>query len=64
MATRPTKKSSEEAAVPVVDDVQVLFDEAAEKGYFGEVPDKTPNEAYTLAGVNAGKPTPETTRGE
>jgi hypothetical protein len=31
--------------------VQAAFDEAAEKGYFGTVPDETPNEAYTVAGV-------------
>ncbi len=31
-------------------------------GYIGEVPDPTPNENYTVAGVLAGKPTPETER--
>lgn len=45
-------------------EVQAKFDEANEKGYFGEVPDKTPNENYTLAGVTSGKPTPETERGK
>lgn len=45
-------------------EVQAKFDEAAEKGYFGVVPDETPNENYTLAGVIAGKDTPETTRGK
>ena len=34
--------------------------EADEKGYWGTVPDPTPNEAYTLAGVSQGQPTPET----
>jgi hypothetical protein len=29
-------------------EVQAVFDEAAEKGYFGEVPDGPPNEAYAL----------------
>jgi hypothetical protein len=43
-------------------EVQAKFDEAAEKGYFGEVPDSTPNENYTLKGVTSGKPTPETDR--
>lgn len=46
------------------DEVQAKFDEAAEKGYFGEVPDETPNENYTLKGVTSGKPTPETERGK
>lgn len=46
------------------DEVQAKFDEAAEKGYFGEVPDETPNENYTLKGVGANKPTPENTRGQ
>lgn len=42
------------------DQIQEAFDEATEKGYFGEVPDETPNENYTLKGVSEGKPTPET----
>jgi hypothetical protein len=41
-------------------EVQKAADNAAEKGYFGTTPDPTPNENYTLAGVAAGKPTPET----
>ena len=43
-------------------EVQAKFDEAEKKGYFGEVPDETPNENYTLKGVTSGKPTPETNR--
>ena len=43
-------------------EVQKKFDEANEKGYFGTVPDETPNENYTLQGVTSGKPTPETER--
>lgn len=43
-------------------EVQAKVDEAEDKGYFGERADKTPLENYTLAGVAAGKPTPETTR--
>lgn len=31
-----------------------------DKGYFGSQVDKTPNANYTVAGVVAGKPTPET----
>lgn len=45
-------------------EVQKRFDEAAEKGYFGEVPDETPNENYTLSGVTSDKPTPENQRGK
>lgn len=44
--------------------VQAISDEASEKGYFGTTPDKTPNENYTLAGVVAGKPTPESEAAE
>lgn len=44
-------------------EVAAKFDEAAEKGYFGTVPDDTPNENYTVQGVGSGKSTPETTRG-
>ncbi len=43
-------------------EVQATFDEAEEKGYFGVVPDETPNENYTLKGVSANKPTPENQR--
>lgn len=45
-------------------EMQAKFDEAAEKGHFGETPDDTPNENYTLKGVTSGKPTPETERGK
>jgi hypothetical protein len=44
------------------DRVQAAFDEANDKGFFGESPDKTPRENYTLKGVTSGKPTPETDR--
>jgi hypothetical protein len=47
-----------------LDEVQAKFDEANAKGYFGETPDETPNENYTLAGVTSGEPTPETQRGK
>lgn len=64
--TETTKKSAE--AKPAGDagqsEVQAKFDEAAEKGYFGHVPDETPNENYTLKGVTSGKPTPESERGK
>lgn len=40
--------------------IQQAFDEANDKGYFGEVPDPTPREHYTVSGVTRGAPTPET----
>lgn len=45
-------------------EIQARFDKANAKGYFGETPDETPNENYTLKGVTSGKPTPETERGK
>ena len=64
MATSP-KKSVESSTEDLgQDEVQARFDEAAEKGYFGNTPDETPNENYTLAGVTSGKPTPENQRGK
>jgi len=60
MTTAPKKDGGDAGQ----DEVQRKFDEAAEKGYFGEVPDETPNENYTLKGVGAGKPTPENQRGK
>ena len=32
-------------------EIQAAWDEANAKGYWGEVPDETPNEDYTVAGV-------------
>lgn len=43
-------------------EVQAIYDEAAGKGYVGEVPDPTPNANYTLGGQTAGAPTPEAAR--
>ena len=63
MATSP-KKSDENSTDLGQAEVQAKFDEAEAKGYFGHTPDDTPNENYTLAGVIAGKPTPETERGK
>ncbi len=58
------KKSNQKAASASTDvgqdEVQARVDEANEKGYFGETPDPTPNENYTVAGVVKGAPTPET----
>lgn len=41
-------------------DVQKQIDAVNEQGFYGQKVDPTPNENYTLAGVVAGKPTPET----
>lgn len=40
--------------------VQDAVDQETEQGFRGVEVDPTPNENYTLAGQNAGKPTPET----
>ena len=39
---------------------EVVAAQDAEPGYRGVQADETPNENYTVAGVVAGKPTPET----
>lgn len=39
---------------------QTVMDEEAKKGFRGVEVDDTPNSAYTVAGVVAGEPTPET----
>jgi hypothetical protein len=44
-----TEKKTEETEKKVV----VTHEDALEAGYFGWVPDETPNEAYTVAGVTA-----------
>ena len=60
--TSPSPKqasASTESATPSVSgavertkaEIQSAWDEANEKGYWGEVPDETPNEAYTVEGV-------------
>lgn len=41
-------------------EVQKQADKEAEQGFRGVSADPTPNENYTLQGVLAGKPTPET----
>lgn len=59
-----TEKKTNPADDLGADQVQAAFDEANAKGYFGETPDDTDNENYTLKGVTSGKPTPETERGK
>lgn len=39
------------------------MDAETDAGYSGTVPDPTPNHAYSVAGVTAGEPTPETDQG-
>ena len=41
-------------------EVQKAVDKAEEKGFLGVEVDPTPDRAYTVAGVIAGEPTPET----
>lgn len=40
--------------------VQETVDRESDQGYRGVVADPTPNSAYTVSGVVAGEPTPET----
>lgn len=56
MAERKTAAPKDDAQA----EVQKVFDEAEDKGYLGVPVDPTPKENYTVAGVLAGKPTPET----
>ena len=42
------------------EEVQKAFDEVNDKGYLGVEVDPTPDSHYSVAGVLAGKPTPET----
>ena len=54
MSENETKQSQKKGSASTEDvnpELQQAFDEANEKGYFGTVPDETPNEAYTVAGV-------------
>lgn len=51
--TKPDATAAEKA-------VQDRVDEAEAQGFIGVEVDPTPNEHYTVDGVTAGKPTPET----
>lgn len=57
MATKRTTKTTttEDEAIELPE-----LEAANERGYIGQKVDPTPNENYTVAGVTAGKPTPET----
>ena len=59
--TDPKGDSPENPRVdPATHEVQKLAEEASERGLVGDEVDPTPNEHYTVAGVVAGKPVPET----
>jgi hypothetical protein len=63
MTPRATKSASATGPADAGQaELQEKFDKAADQGFFGVVPDETPNEHYTLLGVISGKPTPETQR--
>lgn len=56
-----SQKAEEKAAAKVGgDEVKQQIDVDNERGYRGVEADPTPNDHYTLAGVVANKPTPET----
>lgn len=62
-----TSTSTTKAKAKAEDDlglaeVQAAVDQAQQQGYFGTVPDETPNRNYTVAGVTEGAPTPESER--
>lgn len=63
-ASKPAAKKAagdEKAAEASNAQVAELLDAEQEQGYRGQAVDSTPNENYTVAGVTAGAPTPETT---
>lgn len=49
-----------DADAPGNAEMQKTVDKAEEQGFYGVEVDVTPNEHYTVDGVLAGKPTPET----
>ena len=58
----PTDKPTEKAPKDVQKaeaDAQKAVDVETEQGFIGTEVDKTPNHAYTVAGVLAGEPVPE-----
>lgn len=60
MATRKTEPNPAEPTDGVAEAIQKATDKAEERGLLGIEVDPTPNSAYTVAGVLAGEPTPET----
>ncbi len=59
-AIAKAKADAEQADKAVADEVAAAAAVELEQGFRGLEVDPTPNENYTLAGVTAGKPTPET----
>lgn len=57
MAKKETTDAGEKEVAEKVEEIE-------EQGFIGTEVDPTPNENYTVAGVTAGKPTPETTTDE
>jgi len=53
-------KAEAETAAPGAAEIQAAMDEATKRRLTGTEVDPTPNENYTVAGVLAGLPTPET----
>jgi carbamate kinase len=67
MATENQKKSDQSASQTGdagEKELQAIIDKESEQGYRGVVADPTPNSAYSLGGVAAGEPTPETHEGQ
>lgn len=54
------KAAAEKADSANADQVQEKVDQELKQGFRGVEVDSTPNEAYTVAGVTSGMPTPET----
>jgi hypothetical protein len=52
--------NAQKVAEQAVKEVQKKVDAEHEKGFSGTPVDPTPREHYTVSGVTAGKPTPET----
>lgn len=48
---KPASASTDAKADHGQAEIQAAWDDANAKGYWGTVPDETPNEAYTVAGV-------------
>ena len=59
MPEKRSEKSDQGAADAADERVQKAADKEQEQGFLGQKVDPTPNENYTVAGVLAGKPTPE-----
>lgn len=63
-AGRQAKAAAELADAAASAGPQEVVDRQAGQGFRGVEVDSTPNEAYTLAGVTSGLPTPETDEGQ